>query len=113
MILDAKKELFKPEASLVIGSLAVEDKKILAKILFKYKESLNLEAVDIEQLLLYSTASLPFEIINQMITGMINNMRTKIETAFPTYSKVLSKEDMKLIATLSFIPDWLKAMLNE
>lgn len=112
MIFDAKKELERSEVQMIVSSLSTQDKKIIAKVLDNNKDNLKITFDDIKKLMSIP-ASLPPDVVSDMIKSMINNSQSKIEKRISDVKMVISKEDLELITQLSFIPDWLKVMLNE
>lgn len=112
MIFDAKKELERSEVQMIISSLSTQDKKIIAKLLDNNKDNLKITFDDIKKLMLIP-AMLPQDVVSDMIKGMINNSQSKIEKRLPDIKKLIRKDDLELINKLSFLPEWLKVMLNE
>lgn len=112
MIFDAKKELERSEVQMIVSSLSTEDKKIIAKLLDNNKNNLKITFDDIKKLMTIP-AMLPQDVVSDMIKGMINNSQSKIEKRLPDIKKLIGKDDLELINKLSFLPEWLKVMLNE
>ncbi len=112
MQFNAKKELERSEVQMIVSSLSTQDKKIIAKVLDNNKDNLKITFDDIKKLMSIP-ASLPQDVVSDMIKSMINNSQSKIEKRISDVKMVISKEDLELITQLSFIPDWLKVMLNE
>ena len=112
MQFNAKKELERSEVQMIVSSLSTQDKKIIAKVLDNNKDNLKITFDDIKKLMSIP-ASLPPDVVSDMIKSMIKNSQSKIEKRISDVKMVISKEDLELITQLSFIPDWLKVMLNE